>query len=85
MSMTKKDFIALADELRPALRGPIMVHETGKPVKTIQGELVNALCRFMAAQNPLFKEARWRAYLAGDCGPGGGAVKRQEARQHGPR
>ena len=76
MSMSKKDFIALADALRPVLEGPVMVHETGKPVKTIQGELVNALCAFMRGQNAQFKEGRWRAYLAGECGPSGGDLRK---------
>lgn len=60
MSMSKKDFIALADELKGLEVSP---------------EVVDALCRFMRRQNYAFKEDRWREYLAGQCGPSGGPVK----------
>jgi hypothetical protein len=73
MSMSKKDFIALADELRPALT-PEHVSASGK-VTLGPAPIIDALCRFMRGQNPNFKEDRWRDYLAGNCGPGGGAVK----------
>ena len=63
MSMSKKDFIALADELRP-LFGP------DSPDDGFQkDEIVGALCRFMARSNSQFKESRWRDYLAGKVGP----------------
>ena len=68
--MTKKDFVALADAMRRAglsdLNGLISARG-----------IVEALCGFMRAQNGQFKEDRWRAYLAGECGPGGGAVKKE--------
>ena len=74
--MTKKDFIALADELRPVLDGVIATHETGKKTVYIEDRIINALCRFLAAQNPQFKEDRWRAYLAGEVGQNGGEVRK---------
>lgn len=58
--MTKKDFIALAD----ALRG-----------LEVSEEVLQVLCNFMRAENATFMEGRWRAYLAGECGPNGGKVK----------
>lgn len=61
MSMSKKDFIALADELR----------DENLPLGT-----VDALVRFCRRQNPAFKEGRWRDYLAGKCGPSGGEIKK---------
>lgn len=71
--MTKKDYIAIADALRDILlHGPIAVHETGKPTRTIQGDITNALCSVFRADNPAFKENRWRDYLAGKCGKNGG-------------
>lgn len=70
MSMSKKDFIALADEMRPVL-GPGEFRQIAVDKETV----MDALCRFMSRQNPQFKEDRWRAYLAGECGPGGGAIK----------
>jgi hypothetical protein len=75
MSMSKKDFIALADALRPIIEGPVMVHETGKPTRTIQDDLARAMADFCAGQNPQFKRDRWLSYLRGECGPSGDAVK----------
>lgn len=62
MAMSKKDFIALADALRPL-------------GNRIDGDIKNALCRFMRSQNQNFKEDRWLNYLAGECGPSGGRIK----------
>lgn len=76
MSMSKKDFIALADAIRPVLNGPVMVHETGKPTRTIQGDIIETLARFCADQNPNFKRDRWLSYIAGECGPNGGTIKK---------
>ncbi len=71
--MTKQDFIGLADAIRPVLEGPIMVHETGKPTRTIQQDLVNAVADFCQHANPKFKRERWLAYVAGKSGVNGGA------------
>lgn len=71
MSMSKKDFIALADELGPYLSD----HETNND-PLVKADIINALCRFMHEQNPQFKEDRWRAYLAGECGPSGGTIRK---------
>jgi hypothetical protein len=68
MSMSKKDFIALADEMRRV--GP----------EFVQGPVLLGLVRFCRQQNPQFKEDRWLAYLRGECGPSGGAVKSGEGR-----
>lgn len=76
MSMSKKDFIALADVIRaknePFKRGDFYPHSS-------QGffdrELTGTLADFLTAQNPRFNRSRWLAYIAGDCGPSGGAVK----------
>lgn len=60
MSMSRKDFVALADELRPAgVEGPVLL----------------ALIRFMRQQNGRFNEDRWMMYLRGECGPMGGKIK----------
>jgi len=58
--MTKKHFIALAD----ALRG-----------LDVPPRVLDALCEFCKDQNWRFNESRFRGYLAGECGPCGGAVK----------
>lgn len=57
MSMTKKDFEALADELRPYFA------EDGEwSADSYQG-IMAALCRFGAAQNPKFDPKRFIARL----------------------
>ena len=63
MSMSKKDFIALADALRPVMARALA-----------REHLLRALCGFMRAQNPRFMEARWMDYLYGKRGPNGGLV-----------
>ncbi len=73
--MTKKHFIALADVIRPAITGPVMVHETGKPVRTMRDNVIEALADFCASQNPRFNRERWLDYVAGKCGKNGGKVK----------
>lgn len=74
MSMSKKDFVALADALRPHLRPVVIVDKVvgftreGAPMS----DVVDALAAFCRSQNPRFNEHRWRDYLAGKCGPSGG-------------
>lgn len=72
MGMTKKDFIALADAMRPVLTG------TPEPqnyrVDIQRDYMIASLIEFMYAQNPKFKEQRWRDYLEGVCGPNGGKI-----------
>lgn len=60
MSMSKKDFIALANEL----------HSVYVPI-----DVVDALVRFCKKQNSAFKEDSWRGYLEGTCGPSGGKIE----------
>lgn len=71
MSMSKKDFVALADALRPVLFGA----NDSDVSEFAKNSVINALARFCGEQNPNFKEDRWRDYLAGKVGPNGGAVK----------
>lgn len=67
MSMSKKDFIALADTIR----------EQDLPFTDGQ---VKTLADFCRSQNPDFKRDRWLSYIAGKCGPSGG--KRREHSEH---
>ena len=60
--MTKKHFVALADALLALPYPP-------------PAELVDTMARFCRAQSSAFNENRWRDYIAGLCGPCGGAVK----------
>jgi hypothetical protein len=59
--VTKRDFIALADELRGL---------------DIPADVLGAIVRFCKRRNPRFLEARWLGYLAGECGPNGAPTKR---------
>ena len=75
--MTKKTFIALANSIRAynaqAFSAGTIV---ASPLKFTHTQL-HALADFCAAQNPAFDRDRWLAYVAGDCGPNGGTVKRK--------
>lgn len=60
--VTKRDFIALADELRGL---------------DISADVLGAIVRFCKGRNSRFLEALWLGYLAGECGPNGGPIKRR--------
>ena len=64
MSMSKKDFVALADAVRPFYR--LLEHDTDR------GILAGTLRDFCCQQNSNFKPQRWLSYLKGECGPSGG-------------
>lgn len=69
--MTKKHFIALADAIRAHNRGvPDTAEEFGEAH-------IEALADFCEAQNPRFQRGLWLAYVAGECGPNGGKVRRE--------
>lgn len=61
--MSKKDFIRLADYLRPVR-------------DSISTEVMSAIESFCREQNPKFNKERWRSYLAGLCGPNGGNLNK---------
>lgn len=83
MSMSKKDFIALADAIREANRVARAGTAEGSAERTrtyyVSGgfgeDHLNTLASFCRSQNPAFMRGRWLSYIAGECGPGGGAVK----------
>ena len=64
--MTKQHFIALADSVRAAKNS----------TEPFTDQQLSFLADFCAAQNPAFDRERWLAYVAGDCGPNGGKLKR---------
>ena len=67
--MTKKDYIAIGNELREARA--LMVasdYDTDGIDKAI-----DCLVRVFRRDNPAFKEDRFRDFVAGRCGPNGGA------------
>ena len=67
--MTKKQFVALADSIREHNR---LAKFNGENAFT--DDQLAALARFCASENPRFKRERWLDYIAGQCGPNGGAV-----------
>ena len=60
--MSKKHFIALADVIRNS-------------PNAFSGEAILLLADFCKAQNSDFNRDRWLGYIAGRCGPSGGAPK----------
>lgn len=77
MSMSKQDFIALADAIRE--HGTVIdphstVRITDTPFTKDQIEMLATFCK---RQNYAFKKERWIDYIAGECGPNGGAIKRK--------
>jgi hypothetical protein len=65
--MSKKQFIALADAIRR--------YHALNPVHPFSDAQIGLLCDFCASQNPRFLRGRWLDYIAGKCGPNGGAIK----------
>lgn len=63
--MSKKDFIALADDIK----------RSNKYGVNFTPEHVAVLADFCKGQNGNFNRERWLDYIAGKCGPSGGAVK----------
>lgn len=72
MSMSKKDFIALADFVR--WHNDSMV---GKELPFTATHL-DTLAQFCETQSERFKRDRWLGYIAGECGPNGGDVKKRK-------
>jgi len=68
--MTKKDFIAIGDIFKAEF-GRLHPLEDGtrEVLKSLLGDFVE----LFQADNPHFKADRFRAYVAGECGPNGGA------------
>ncbi len=63
MSMTKKDFVALADAIREHNR---FEHDQFKE------QQLESLSVFCKQQNSSFMKDRWLDYIAGNCGQNGG-------------
>lgn len=64
MSMTKRDFIELADTIR------IENKHGDAPFSEKQIEILASFCK---RSNSAFKKERWISYIKGECGPNGGA------------
>lgn len=72
MSMSKKNFIALADAIRD--HNNCGATKDGIFDKFTENQLF-ALADFCLDQNYQFNRSRWLSYIAGECGPNGGSVK----------
>jgi hypothetical protein len=59
-SMTKKDFIALADYIKTSTAPFSQAH-------------LDTLAAFCKSRNGNFMRERWMSYIKGECGPNGGA------------
>lgn len=74
MSMSKQDFVALADAIRLELCGFRMVYDENTPDVPVS-KVIETLANFCKHQNYNFMRERWIDYIAGKCGPNGGAIK----------
>jgi hypothetical protein len=61
--MSKKHFIALAQ----------YIADTKHYCEPFTAKQIEHLANFCHAQNPYFKKDRWVSFIAGTCGPNGGA------------
>jgi hypothetical protein len=67
--MTKKHFIALAD----ALRNVVPADQESSDYRRGVRDAIEAVSDVCKQSNPRFNRERWMAYIAGICGPNGGA------------
>jgi hypothetical protein len=67
--MTKKHFIALAEEMI-RLRGSINWYADTDSIDV--QTVINRMADFCASQNPNFNRERWLGYIAGTNGKNGG-------------
>lgn len=70
-NMSKKHFIALADQIREHNRLAVK----NSFYDTFSNSQIEMLADFCKSQNYNFNRERWLAYIKGECGPSGGAVK----------
>lgn len=70
--MTKQDFIALANALKiTKIEGGTLDDRAVR----MWIETRNVIADVCARSNPRFDRNRWLAYISGEVGPSGGAVK----------
>lgn len=70
--VSKKHFIALEDAIR---RFNQLKEEGCETANHFDAQQLGVLADFCRGQNPNFDRDRWLDYIAGRCGPSGGAVK----------
>jgi hypothetical protein len=71
VSMSKQNFIALADQIREHNR--IEQNAMGVSAQLFTKEHLDTLADFCRSQNPQFMRDRWLGYIAGTNGKNGGA------------
>jgi hypothetical protein len=64
MAMSKKDFVALAEDIK--------YHRSFEFNTAFTEDQIDMLARFCQRQNSNFKRDRWLDYIASKCGPSGG-------------
>ena len=69
MSMSKKDFIALADCIRAH-----QYRAQQEQASPIHDDVLETLANFCFTRNHAFKRDRWLGYIAGKNGPCGGKI-----------
>lgn len=74
MSMSKQDFIALADVIREHNEGKRRAFGKNAERMCFNVEQITALADFCQGQNSNFKRDRWMGYVAGENGKNGGKV-----------
>jgi hypothetical protein len=73
MSMSKKDFIALADAIKEHNRVYGAPGPAEQDVALFDSEHLHTLATFCRQQNGNFMRDRWLGYIAGTCGQNGGS------------
>jgi hypothetical protein len=71
MSMSKKDFIALADAIRD--HNAYTELPDNPEAHRFEPDQLITIVRFLGESNPRFNRERWLGYIAGTNGPSGGA------------
>lgn len=74
--MTKKHFIDLADTIREHNRQAELPYQE---VTAFTKDQIEAIAYFYKQQNYSFNRERWLAYVAGECGPNGGKIRKAKA------
>ena len=74
MSMSKKDFIALADAIREHNRVASHPANAGMGAAFTSDQL-DTLASACKRANNAFMTDRWLDYIAGECGKNGGRIK----------
>jgi hypothetical protein len=73
MSMSKKDFISLADHIKSNNAKFHGNRITIQPIADLfTPNQLDVLADFCCSQNPNFNRSRWLGYIAGENGPSGG-------------